>query len=444
MSIKTSALLASRMLLPKVNRKSVGTKSILGAVICIALSLIPLVTVLSVTDGMIEGITERLINLSSSHIQAQFTYFGDEPIEKDFIDFCRDKVKEVPEVKEAYELISSSGFVSSKSGRCGALIRAVERDTFEKVDSYKKLFSCIEGSTDNFVNSDKKCALIGKEIASQLKLSQGDTIRLVTTQNLNGKIFPKITAFKVSGIISCGYQELDSLWVFIPLEEGLKILQPENASVSIMMETYDPFKDIQSVQQKVDEALYYCTTTYTWQELNQGQYENFSSTKMLLLFIMILIVLVASVNISSCLVMLSMERQKEIAILKSVGVKNSDIRKSFILTGLGIGLAGIVIGIPLGIIISCDINALVHFVEKIINAFAQLFYLIKNGNLKSFYTIHLMDEAYYLEKIPVEIPGKQIIMYILMTLLLSLLTSLAPAVKAAKEKPIETFRKAGV
>ena len=155
MSIKTSALLASRMLLPKVNRKSVGTKSILGAVICIALSLIPLVTVLSVTDGMIEGITERLINLSSSHIQAQFTYFGDETIEKDFIDFCRDKVKEVPEVKEAYELISSSGFVSSKSGRCGALIRAVERDTFEKVDSYNKLFSCIEGSTDNFVNSDK-------------------------------------------------------------------------------------------------------------------------------------------------------------------------------------------------------------------------------------------------------------------------------------------------
>lgn len=444
MSIKSSALLASRMLLPKVNRKSVGTKSIVGAVICIALSLIPLVTVLSVTDGMIEGITERLINLSSSHIQAQFSYFGDETIDKDFMDFGCESVKKLPEVKEAYELISSSGFVSSKSGRCGALIRAVERDTFEKVGSYKNLFSCVEGSTDNFVNSDKKCALIGKEIASQLKLSQGDTIRLVTTQKLNGKIFPKITAFKVSGIISCGYQELDSLWVFIPIEEGIKILHPENATVSIMIETSDPFKNIKNVQQKVDEQLLYSAMTYTWDELNQGQYENFSSTKMLLLFIMILIVLVASVNISSCLVMLSMERQKEIAILKSVGVKNSDIRKSFILTGLGIGAAGVIIGIPLGILISFNINSLIQLVEKIINAFAQLFYLIKNGNLRSFYTIHLMDEAYYLEKIPVEIPGKQIIMYILMTLVLSLLTSLAPAAKAAKEKPIETFRKAGV
>ena len=211
-----------------------------------------------------------------------------------------------------------------------------------------------------------------------------------------------------------------------------------------MIETSDPFKNIKNVQQKVDEQLLYSAMTYTWDELNQGQYENFSSTKMLLLFIMILIVLVASVNISSCLVMLSMERQKEIAILKSVGVKNSDIRKSFILTGLGIGAAGVIIGIPLGILISFNINSLIQLVEKIINAFAQLFYLIKNGNLRSFYTIHLMDEAYYLEKIPVEIPGKQIIMYILMTLVLSLLTSLAPAAKAAKEKPIETFRKAGV
>ena len=101
MSIKSSALLASRMLLPKVNRKSVGTKSIVGAVICIALSLIPLVTVLSVTDGMIEGITERLINLSSSHILAQFSYFGDETIDKDFMNLFLPAVLSRQRVEDA-------------------------------------------------------------------------------------------------------------------------------------------------------------------------------------------------------------------------------------------------------------------------------------------------------------------------------------------------------
>ena len=82
MSIKSSALFASRMLFPKGSKNTVGTKSITGAIICIALSLIPLVVVLSVSDGMIEGITERIINLSSSHITAEVSFFDEDKIDK--------------------------------------------------------------------------------------------------------------------------------------------------------------------------------------------------------------------------------------------------------------------------------------------------------------------------------------------------------------------------
>ncbi|MBR5932976.1 MAG: ABC transporter permease [Treponema sp.] len=444
MGFKTSALIASRMLLPRVSKKTAGTRSIIGAIVCIALSLIPLVTVLSVTDGMIEGIMERLINLSSSHIQAQFTYYSDEMIEKPVLDLYKKEFSETEGIKDAYELITATALVSSSKGRSGSVIRAIEKDVFVNLDSYKNLFKCVDGSIEDFVQSDSKCALIGKETAQRLSLSPGDTIRLITTQTVNGKIFPKMTPFKVSGIISSGYQELDSLWVFIPIEEGMKILKPENSTISIMMETYNPFDNLRNIQRRIDDILLYSGITSTWIELNSTQYENFVSTKMLLLFIMLLIVLVASVNISSCLVMLSMERRNEVAILKSVGTKKSDISKAFILTGLGIGSAGILIGIPLGILISVNINPLIHFVEKIVNFFAEIFYLIKNGNLQSFYTVHLMDEAYYLDKIPVEIPGKQIIIYIIATLVLSLLASLMPALKASGEKPIETFRKAGM
>lgn len=441
MKIKSSLLFASRMLFPKGSKKTVGTKSITGAIICIALSLIPLVVILSVSDGMIEGITERIINLSSSHIQAEAYFFSDEIIDKDEIDYIYDTVKTVDKVTDCYELISATGLAASLKARSGATIRAVQTDVFESVASYKKLFKCVDGNIKDF--SQPKSALIGKGIADKLMLKPGDTIRLITTQKIGDKMLPKMSPFKVRAIISSGYQELDSLWVFIPIEDGIRILTPENSTSCVMIETENPFENLFEIQNEIEEALNYDFVTYRWDEMNKSQYENFSSTKVLLLFIMFLIILVASVNISSCLVMLSMERRKEIAILKSFGTNPKTISWSFIFTGLGIGACGILIGIPLGILISVNVNGIIWFIEKIVNLFAELFYLIANGNLNSFYTIHLMDEAYYLETIPVTIPFKQIMLYIVITLVLSLLASLVPALKAGKEKPIETFRKAG-
>lgn len=446
MSIKPSFLFASKIVFAKGSKKTVGSKSIIGAVICIALSLIPLVVVVSVSDGMIEGITKRLINLSSSHIFVECNLYDEESIDKNELDELQKKVSEVKEVKNSYELISSSGLAASSKGRSGATIRAVEPSVFKTNESYKELFSATIGNIDDFCSSKKRTALIGKEVAEKLDVTSGDTIRLITTQKINGKIIPKMTAFTVSAVISCGYQELDSLWVFIPIDEGVKILKPGNSTASIMVETENPF-DIRSlgfVQQKIEKAVNYEASVYRWDEMNKSQYENFISTKMLLVFIMMLIVLVASVNISSCLVMLSMERSKEIAILKSFGTKNSVISLSFIMTGMIISLSGICIGISLGILISVNINLIINFFEKIVNIFAQAAYFITNGNLHSFYSIHLMDEAYYLETIPVHIPWIQIIIYIIVALVLSLAASLIPAIKAGKENPVETFRKVGM
>ncbi|MGN0740924.1 MAG: FtsX-like permease family protein [Treponema sp.] len=446
MSIKSSFLFASRIVFAKGSKKTVGTKSIVGAVICIALSLIPLVVVVSVSDGMIEGITKRLINLSSSHIFVECNLYDENSIDKAALDELQEQVSKVREVKSSYELINSSGLASSSKGRSGATIRAVDPEIFKTNESYKELFSATDGSIEDFCSSKKRSALIGKEVAEKLDAAPGDTIRLITTHKINGKIIPKMTAFTVSAVISCGYQELDALWVFIPIDEGVKILKPGNSTASIMVETENPFDTgkLALVQQKIEKAVNYEANTYRWDELNKSQYENFVSTKMLLVFIMMLIVLVASVNISSCLVMLSMERRREIAILKSFGTKNSVISLSFIMTGLIIALSGICIGIPLGILISVNINPIIHFFEAIVNLFAQAAYFIANGNLHSFYSIRLMDEAYYLQTIPVHIPWIQIIMYIIAALILSLAASLIPAIKAGQENPIETFRKAGM
>ena len=86
----------------------------------------------------------------------------------------------------------------------------------------------------------------------------------------------------------------------------------------------------------------------SWDELNRGQFQTFNTTRTLLLFIMFLIVLVATVNVSSAVVMLVMERRRDTAILKSTGTDAATISFAFVLAGFMTGLGGVLVGIPLG------------------------------------------------------------------------------------------------
>jgi len=255
-------------------------------------------------------------------------------------------------------------------------------------------------------------------------------------------MMPKITSFKVSGIISSGYQELDSIWFFISLDSGFDILSLKSSSAIFGIETEDPFSlDLEKTYRSLSSLLFSAGRLHRWNDLNSAQYENFASTQIMLLFIMMLIVLVACVNISSALVMMVMERKKEIAILKSLGGSSSGIALSFIITGLVSAAMGVIIGIPLGLFASVNFDAIMTLIENLINFFVKAFYLLSDGNLSNYATVHLLDEAFYLQDIPLVIPAFKIFLIALGTLVLSFFVSLLPALKAGKEKPIETLRK---
>ena len=161
----------------------------------------------------------------------------------------------------------------------------------------------------------------------------------------------------------------------------------------------------------------------------------------MLVFIMMMIVLVASINIASAIVMLVMERKKEIAILKSIGASPSGITISFIIAGMSCGLGGLLIGIPVGLLLAVNANQLVMMMEKLVNHFAKIAYIFKGIPLEEVQQIHLMDPAYYLQNIPIDIPFSQIFLIALSTIILSFLVALIPSIKAGKEKPLDILRK---
>lgn len=442
MTVRSSLLFAVRLLFPRTAKDSSARKSLAGALLCIGISLVPLVVVLAVTNGMIEGMTERMIGLSSSHLEALVMRSAEEvSTPEKFRNFTR-KIARTDGITSAYSEITSSVLAAGSSYRTGAQVRAVDPAVFSENKSYRTMLKVKEGNLDSFLSGTKN-AVVGQKLASLLNLHEGSVFRIISAQTSPaGIIVPKAAAFKVAAVVSSGYEELDALWVFIPLDTAYTALSLKNCRFSIHLETSDAFSpDIVRIQNACTESAEGLANVYRWDEMDRAQYENFSSTKVMLVFIMILIVLVASVNISSALVMLVMERRREIAILKSFGATPGGVALSFIITGMAAGCGGVLLGVPAGLLCAVNVNGIISFFEKIVNGAAEFVYLLSGRSASDFTGIHLMDPAYYLESVPVSIPFRDLFIITAAALLLSLAVSVIPAYKAGKEKPLETLRK---
>ncbi|MBR1640398.1 MAG: ABC transporter permease [Treponema sp.] len=434
MKITASLFFAKSLIFPKAEKKSSARKSLFGAMLCIGLSIVPLIVVVSVTNGMIEGMTERLIGLSSSHLQAYIADSIDEVSSAENLCEYAAGLKEVEGIKNVFPQVELSALAAGKNNRSGIEIRAMQKDIFKANKSFNTFFTVLEGSLDSFEKSGGKdhCAVIGQKLASDLNLHAGDTFRIISIKKINGRISPKLTSFSVSAIISSGYQELDQFWVFIPLETAYASLSLESASYGMLLETSDAFSsDLPRIQFAVREYFGRYANVYRWDEIHSAEFENFSSTKVLLIFVMLLIVLVASINISSAVIMLVMERRKEIAILKSIGASPNGIKVSFLLAALACAAGGILFGLPLGLILSVNANRIIKMLEAVTNFFIHFF---------SDTSIKLLDPAYYLSEIPVNLPVFQILLIVFSTLLLSVIVSYIPAKKAGREKPLDILR----
>jgi len=431
MTIKSSLMFAKSLIFPKTEKKSSARRGLFGATLCIGLSIVPLICVVSITNGMIDGMTERIIGLSSGHVQSYISNrYAGVISAASFVETSKELLK-IDGVKVVFPEVDISAIATGKKSRIGVQIRGVQSDIFTGNKSFAKLFEVCEGTLEDF-RANEKYAVIGKKMAADLALNSGDSFRIITTRIVNGKLVPKLTSLKIAAVVSSGYQELDQFWVFVPLETVYKNLSLESASYNVMIQSDDAFSpDLVRLQRDIKKYYGKYANVYRWDQIHSSEFENFSSTRVMLVFVMMMIVLVASVNISSAIVMLVMERRKEIAILKSIGGTPRGITFSFLLTGTACGAGGLFFGVPVGILLTLFSNQLVKLLENIINFVTK----IANGS-----HITLMDPAYYLSEIPVEISASQIILIVVAVLLLSIIVSFIPAKNAGKEKPLELLR----
>ncbi|MGI5056353.1 ABC transporter permease [Treponema socranskii] len=441
MTIKSSLLLAYRILFPK-GESSAARQSLSASLLCIGISLVPLIVVLAVSNGMIQGMTERIIGLSSSHIEAAVE--SSSPFVSDAASFARfaSRLKTVEGVTNTYPEIDASALASGASYRCGVQVRAVLPEVFTENKSFASLFRVTDGDIGDF-KSGAKAAVVGEETAKRLGIRSGDKFRLITAQaNADGTVLPKAALLSVAAVVSSGYQELDAAWLFVPLDTGFDIIRAGTGAYSVLVETENAFSpELVRIQNSLRDAFPFDADFYRWDELNLDKYENFASTKIMLVFIMLLIVLVASINISSSLVMLVAEKRREIAVIKSLGGTRHGIALAFLAAGTAAGFGGVLIGLPIGLACAINVKSIIVFFEKSVNATAKFLYIIRGYDINSLAHIDLMDPAYYLSEISVVIPFRDTAVIVVSTVLLALAASVIPAYRAGNEKPLETLRK---
>ena len=405
MFTKVERLISSRNLRPKKKEgflKIISIFSFLGIMLGVAI----LIIVMSVMNGFKTDLTKKILGLNP-HIIIQPNSFV---IDDDYISQLKNKFQDIS-VSKSY---SREGIIISNDNAKGVIFKGINKNEQRTIDFLKK--NITNGDVKTF---SKNQVFIGTELAYNLNLEKGDNISLMSSAFVATPLgsLPKQETYLIAGTFNTGFLEFDQNIVFLEIEDALSIFDKEEKDQNIEIYLKDPLKA--NFYKKQIEKINKNYFIYTWSDLNKSFFSALKVERNVMFIILTLIVIVAAFNIISGLTILIKNKTKEIAILKTLGLSNQSITKSFFLTGFSIGFFATVSGIILGIVFSYNI-------EKLRIILSSVF------NLEIF-----PPDIYFLEKLPSEISFSSISVIFILSLFVSAIASYLPAMSISKMK---TFR----
>ncbi len=226
-------------------------------------------------------------------------------------------------------------------------------------------------------------------------------------------ILPKLRKFRVAGIFTSGLYEYDSTMAFLSLAEAQRFYRLGGAATGIEVKIKDSFAAEKLKNEVLRTLGGYPYRINTWIDLNENLFVWMKLEKAGMSVILLLIVLVAAFNIVGVLVMMVIEKRKEIGILKSMGASDGEILRIFVANGVEIGILGIVLGTLSGVV---------------------------GALLLDRYPLHLPPDVYFLSDLPVRLEGTDVLLVCGTVFVISALATLYPAWKAARLDPVEAIR----
>ncbi|MFH1355313.1 MAG: ABC transporter permease [Candidatus Omnitrophota bacterium] len=392
--MKTELFISWRYLLTKRKEKFISLIS-LTSILGVAIGVMALIIVIAVMTGFDKDLRDKIVG-NYSHI----TIAGYEGINSSEYAGIADKILSYPHIKGISPYIQGQILAKEEERYFAVGLRGIDPD--KEVTSIRQYL--VAGDIDN-LGADG--VVIGKELALYLGRSLNSEISIYSPQG-------KLHKLRVAGIFNSGMYDYDMNLVFMHLESAQKILGLGDR-ISAIAVKLDNLYLADQVKEELSAVLGFNYILKTWMEANQNFFAALKLEKLAMFIILTLVILVASFNIISTLVVMVVEKTKDIGILKAIGMTSAQIRKIFTLHGLLIGSLGTLFGVIGGVVL-CAL-------------------------LKKYQFIKLPQDIYYIDKLPVSIQlWPDIILIVSAAMSIVLISTIYPAAKAAQLKPVESLR----
>jgi lipoprotein-releasing system permease protein len=381
--------------------------SILGVFV----GVMALIIVRGVLQGFEDEVRDKIVGTNAHVVVLKY---GNEPIED--YDRVTQVVEEMDGVVAAAPFVYSKGVVKGTLGSDGVVIRGArleeEKEVTDILDNIKPQLQTLESGPDQL-----PLVVPGLGLASRLHIAIGDTVMLSTPFEVvitPMGLVPRIRKYRVAGFFESGMMEYDDSLVYLSLSAAQSLFGMDEGVTGIEVKVADMYQAPEIGDGIVDRLGGFPFRANDWIHLNRNLFTWMEIDKLVQTIILSLIVLVAAFNIAGTLIMVVMEKTKEIGILKSMGATSGGIMRIFVFEGLMVALIGTVLGCTGGFVLG-------YFLDK-------------------YELISLPGDVYFIETLPVKMQVLDFLLIPLGAILICLLASLYPARRASRMDPIEAIR----
>ncbi|MBW2708754.1 MAG: lipoprotein-releasing ABC transporter permease subunit [Deltaproteobacteria bacterium] len=379
--------------------------SVLGVMV----GVMALVVVLSVMNGFRSDLMSKILGVNSHVLVLNLsgTFNGYQQV--------AEKVKKVDGVVAVTPFVYTQVMLNNAGRVSGAVLRGVDPKTAARVVNFDKMIK--EGTLSSLSEAQNgiPSIIIGSELAKQIGAVPGS---LVTVISPEGKLTPlgrtpNTKRFKVTAIFDSGMYEYDASMVYISLKEAQRFLALGDSVTGLELKVKEVYQS-DVIARNIQKTLGYPYWTKDWKLMNRSLFSALKLEKLTMFVILTMIVLVGALNIISTLVMVVMEKTRDVAILRAMGASARSIMSIFMFQGILVGVIGTIAGLLSGL-------GLCHLLSR-------------------YKFINLPSDVYYISKLPVQVSVSDVSIVAASAVVISFLATLYPAWYASKLNPVESFR----
>lgn len=384
------------------------------SVASIALGVMALIIVLSVMNGFQKEVRDRMLSVLS-HAEV-YNLAGSVGNWQDALGTL--KTAESRIVAGA-PFVSGQALLSAGAGVQGAMVRGIDPAAEPSVSDIPSAVRM--GSVDN-LKAGSFGVILGRDLARQLRVGPGDKVTLIVSKgNVTPAGFvPRMKQMTVMGLVDSGHYEFDSTLCVMNVKDAATLFRTGGAT-GIRLKLSDMNEApavVRSIRQHLPSGWY--ATDWTMQ--NRTWFAAVQVEKTMMSIILFLIVLVGAFGLVSTLVMTVTEKQSDIAILRTLGASPGAIMRIFMIQGSIVGFTGVAVGVSLGLLIACNLDVIVPFIEGILGV------------------EFLPKEIYFISSMPSDPRASDIVPIAVLSFAMSLIATLYPSWRAARTRPAEALR----